>query len=179
MDPNHPPRPPEPKNNHWLRDSVRDRFQADFEAGKLRLGQQIRLECHEVWEYEHNALVQRLTGLVPLCTLCHQVKHWGWLERGGNDTFWVNEWRLYSLVGGQPQRITLEQHFMETNGCGLALMREHVKELSILHLWRSQYQWVVDFGHWTPLVDPDKVSEFRKWNTEVQQRRREGKTLFF
>jgi hypothetical protein len=34
------------------------------------------LECHEDWEYDETAHIQRLARLVALCSLCHQVKHW-------------------------------------------------------------------------------------------------------
>src|SRR5262245_27114426 len=36
-----------------------------------------RLHCHEVWTYDDVAHVQRLTGFVALCALCHHVKHLG------------------------------------------------------------------------------------------------------
>lgn len=37
-----------------------------------------RLECHEVWEYDEENSIQRLSGLLALCTWCHKVKHWSW-----------------------------------------------------------------------------------------------------
>lgn len=178
MDPNNPPRPPEPKDNPWLSASARRHFQAEYEEGELSLGQRIRLECHEVWSYDHDAFVQRLAGLVPLCMLCHQVKHWRWVERGRASVFWDNEWMLAESIGSQPHRITLEQHFMETNGCGLALMRAYVGEVSTLHLWRSRYEWTVDFARYVDLVDWDKVANLRAWNAEVEERRREGNAPF-
>lgn len=33
------------------------------------------VECHEIWSYEGG--VQRLEGLVALCSKCHRVKHIG------------------------------------------------------------------------------------------------------
>lgn len=35
------------------------------------------VECHEVWEYDDDASIQRLTGLIALCPACHGVKHAG------------------------------------------------------------------------------------------------------
>lgn len=178
-DPNDPPRLPEPKDNPLVEESLRDIFQAEYEAGNARLGQTIRLECHEVWSYDHDALTQRLTGLVPLCTLCHQVKHWRWVERGGGSRyFWCNERRLTEYLAASHQRITLEQHFMDTNECGLTLMRAYVGEISVLHLWRSRYEWTVDFGRWAEFINWDKIADLRVWNAKVDERRREGNAPF-
>lgn len=41
------------------------------------IGRQHPVECHEVWEYEDSTGVQRLVGLLALCPLCHQAKHFG------------------------------------------------------------------------------------------------------
>ena len=35
------------------------------------------VECHEVWEYDETARVQRLVRMVALCPACHEVKHIG------------------------------------------------------------------------------------------------------
>lgn len=39
----------------------------------IRRPRRVRLECHEVWEYDDDAYVQRLSAL---CSRCHLVKHW-------------------------------------------------------------------------------------------------------
>ena len=174
IDPKDPPSPPEPKNNPWLSESARRSFQAEYEAGELPLGQRIRLECHEVWSYNYDTLIQRLAGLVPLCTLCHQVKHWRWVEQGRTPVFWSSARELAEDIEGQPHRITLEQHFMESNDCGLALMRAYVREISTVHLWRSRYEWTVDFAEYGNLVKRDKLTALRAWNEEVEKRRQAG-----
>ena len=33
------------------------------------------LEAHEIWEYDDAAYVQKLSGLIALCSRCHGVKH--------------------------------------------------------------------------------------------------------
>lgn len=59
-----------------------------------------RLECHEEWEYDDEIRIQKLVGLVALCSLCHQCKHIGrTLSVGGGKRAirWlatVNEWSL-------------------------------------------------------------------------------------
>ena len=35
------------------------------------------VECHELWEYDDAAGVQKLLGLIALCPACHSVKHLG------------------------------------------------------------------------------------------------------
>jgi hypothetical protein len=39
-----------------------------------------RLHLHETWEYGDAARVQKLSGLVALCDLCHRVKHGVWIK---------------------------------------------------------------------------------------------------
>lgn len=47
-------------------------------------GNQWPVECHEIWDYNDTALIQRLDGLIALCPSCHEVKHLGLtLKRGG------------------------------------------------------------------------------------------------
>ena len=58
------------------------------------------VECHETWEYDDKKLVQKLTGLISLCPLCHKVKHIGLSQmRGEYDIcvkhlMVVNKWTL-------------------------------------------------------------------------------------
>jgi hypothetical protein len=40
-------------------------------------GYRHKLECHEIWDYDDQALTQTLTGLVSLCPNCHTAKHPG------------------------------------------------------------------------------------------------------
>src|SRR5437588_2921912 len=40
-------------------------------------GAQHPVECHEVWEYDDEHSVQRLSGLIALCPACHEAKHMG------------------------------------------------------------------------------------------------------
>lgn len=35
------------------------------------------VECHEIWHYDEDRLIQKLTGLIALCPACHEVKHIG------------------------------------------------------------------------------------------------------
>ena len=40
-------------------------------------GRKWPVEAHERWEYDDQARVQRLVGLIALCPSCHEVKHIG------------------------------------------------------------------------------------------------------
>ena len=42
-----------------------------------RRGTHHPVECHELWEYDDAAGIQKLVGLVALCPACHGVKHFG------------------------------------------------------------------------------------------------------
>jgi 5-methylcytosine-specific restriction endonuclease McrA len=46
-------------------------------------GYRHKLECHEIWQYDDEALTQTLTGLVSLCPYCHLVKHPGLAQMNG------------------------------------------------------------------------------------------------
>ncbi len=175
MDPKYPPRPPEPKDVPLVEAPWVESFQAAYEAGERSSGnrspvQKMRLECHEVWYYDHDALVQRLAGLIPLCTLCHQVKHWQWIGRYRDPHYCQSERELALYLASSWDRVTLEQHFMQINECDLALMRAYIGELGIIHRWRSRYEWTVDFGQWSDLVEQNRVEELRVWNAGVQER---------
>ena len=40
-------------------------------------GRKHKVECHEIWKYDLSTSIQKLTGFIALCPLCHQVKHFG------------------------------------------------------------------------------------------------------
>jgi hypothetical protein len=40
-------------------------------------GQNHKVECHEIWDYNDETHVQKLTGFISLCPRCHKVKHAG------------------------------------------------------------------------------------------------------
>ncbi len=131
-----------------------------------RRPRKVRLECHEVFEYEDEAHVQRLSSLAALCTRCHQVKHWNWAMTGRSARdgrlikggpwrgVWDDEQKLavYLLLNRAyyPRFYPLEEHFMWVNDCDLKTLREHVAEAAEVCFRRSQYEWRVDFGEFAP-----------------------------
>ncbi|MER3447896.1 MAG: HNH endonuclease [Nitrospiraceae bacterium] len=44
------------------------------------------VECHEVWDYDDETHIQKLTGLVSLCPLCHKAKHYGLAKKQGYES---------------------------------------------------------------------------------------------
>ncbi len=51
--------------------------EGEWYAAHLR-APKYRLECHEEWRYDEETGTQSVADLLPLCTPCHQVKHWTW-----------------------------------------------------------------------------------------------------
>jgi len=128
-----------------------------------------RLECHEVFEYDDAARVQRLFKLIALCGRCHSVKNWGWARKAWKPgkTFapWENEKKLEAYregnrkvdrEGNETRVALLEDHFMTINECDLKAMREHVMEESKVWERRSQHSdWWTDFGEFNQLLGDD------------------------
>ncbi|MEJ7872263.1 MAG: hypothetical protein WKF67_08375 [Rubrobacteraceae bacterium] len=179
IDPKHPPTKVFPRYAPKLTDPVlvqahKERIEkVRNELPPRRRPRKVRLECHEEWEYDEATGVQRLSGLVALCTRCHQVKHWNWartllmpqswwpeevksryrgprLRKGGPWSSWSDEQKFaaqtLSAQTFYPDEYFLEDHFMWVNDCDLKTLREHVEEAAEVCFRRSHYQWRVDFG---------------------------------
>lgn len=64
------------------------------------VGRKHPVECHEIWDYNDETRVQKLTGLIALCPGCHEVKHIGLASMRGrlqvaiNRLAKVNEWPI-------------------------------------------------------------------------------------
>ena len=97
-----------------------------------------RLNCHEVWEYDDAARVQRLSGFVALCDWCHHVKHL------------VHTAGLASEAKLDYERVV--QHFMRVNGCGRDAFQEHRERAMEVYRRRSAEGWRVDLGEYEYLV---------------------------
>lgn len=72
------------------------------------------IEVHEVWEYDLERRIQRLVDFIPLCKLCHLVKH-----------FWM---ALQLSRRGQLDIVKVVRHFIEVNRCTREDFREHRRE---------------------------------------------------
>jgi len=83
------------------------------------------VECHEIWEYDDEALTQTLTGLISLCPSCNQVKHIGFARIKGN----------YSIA---------LKHLAEVNGITEEEADKYVEECFEVWQERSEKEWELD-----------------------------------
>lgn len=56
-----------------------------------------KVECHEIWEYNDENHIQKLTGLISLCPNCHKTKHVGLAQMKGEEGIVINQ--LMSVNG--------------------------------------------------------------------------------
>lgn len=93
-----------------------------------------RLECHEIWQFDNINHIQKLTGLIALCDLCHRVKHIGLSELHADQ--------------GKINYDTLVNHFMKINNCDRQTFTTHKNAAFALWEKRSLYQWRLDIGNY-------------------------------
>lgn len=85
------------------------------------------VECHEIWHYDEDTRVQRLTGLIALCPSCHEVKHFG---------------RAQALGRGA----VAMAHLMKVNQWTQAQAAVHIHTSFELWQRRSAIEWVLDLS---------------------------------
>ena len=88
------------------------------------------VECHEVWEYDDKAHIQKLIRLIAICPSCHQVKHIG---------------RTASVDGvvGMERCV---RHLMKVNGWSMSATETYIEGAYSLHAKRSRHQWELDLS---------------------------------
>lgn len=91
------------------------------------IGPEHPVECHEIWDYDDQNHIQKLVGLISLCPLCHEVKHYGRSCNIGR----ANE---------------VQAHFLKINNCTPEEMRTHITQEGILWKQRSKYKWEQDLS---------------------------------
>lgn len=90
-------------------------------------GYKHNVECHEIWDYDNEKLIQTLVGLISLCPTCHQVKHIG----------------RAIAIGKQYQAFA---QLAKVNKWTKAQVVEHVAEAFLVYSERSKYQWALDLS---------------------------------
>lgn len=97
-----------------------------------------QLNCHEVWNYDEQALVQHLTGFEAVCVPCHHVTHFGNSEK--------------LAQAGHLDIKAVVAHFLAVNGVTRAEFLRHYREAKALWKRRSAMPWKTDLGAWASLV---------------------------
>lgn len=90
-------------------------------------GKKHPVECHEIWDYNDDTLVQKLIGLIALCPKCHNVKHFGFAQ----------------IIGKTDEAI---KHLMKINGITKTAVDKHVEESFAEFTERSKKQWTLDIS---------------------------------
>ena len=59
-------------------------------------------EAHEIWHYDDARGIQTLVDIIPLCPLCHQVKHLGRTRKFATERQWARVIKHFQTVIGWP-----------------------------------------------------------------------------
>ena len=120
-------------------DRIRKHAYAEHENKCAICGYSGRLNCHEIWEYDDVEHIQKLTGFIALCDLCHHVKHMGRANMLAEE--------------GKLDFDKVVAHFLEVNDCNEEALDEYMDE--VFQQWeeRSKYKWTTDFGKYAALVE--------------------------
>ncbi len=104
----------------------------------------VQLNCHEQWEYNDEAHIQKLIGLIALCEMCHHCKHLG---KAG--LLAVDRKLDYQQV---------IQHFMQVNGCLREDFDRYKAEAFATWRARNEFTWKVDWGKYTHLLKSEEAA---------------------
>ena len=86
------------------------------------------VECHEIWSYDINTLVQKLEGCQPLCPKCHRVKHIG-------------------IPNSRKPFRECFKRFKQINKLHIQTARNIVVAIRKQWIIRSAYKWTLDISH--------------------------------
>lgn len=85
------------------------------------------VECHEIWHYDDQKLIQKLIGMIALCPDCHMVKHIG----------------LAGLCGNEDKAI---RHFMKVNQVSQKETKKYITKAFEKWAERSTKEWTLDIS---------------------------------
>lgn len=89
-----------------------------------------KLHVHEVWEYDDENHIQTLKDILPLCYMCHSVKHIGFTSLQASKT-----------------GVDLEKfikYFMSINKVDRGSYQQHLNEQLKKFEERGKYEWQLD-----------------------------------
>lgn len=98
----------------------------------------VMLNCHEIWQYDDENHIQKLTGFIALCPMCHHCKHIGLAGTLASE--------------GKLDFEKVIEHFMQVNQCSREEYEAHSEEA--WHTWgeRNKHTWTTDIGTYAHLV---------------------------
>jgi hypothetical protein len=110
------------------------------------------VECHEVWEYDEAAGVQRLVRMVALCPACHEVKHIG-------------------LAGIRGRADLASEHLARVNGWSSEVADRYIQEAFATWRSRSARSWSLDVASLAAYgIDPALIAEAGRASGEGRSR---------
>ena len=102
------------------------------------------LECHEIWGYNDEKLIQKLIGMTALCKNCHMVKHIGLAQ-----------------IQGKGEKAM--KHFMKVNKMNKADAEKYISEQFIIWAKRSKSKWTLDISLLKDYgINVEKIEENKK-----------------
>lgn len=98
------------------------------------------LHCHEVWDYAivNGKGIQKLIDLIPICKMCHHVKHIGQASILSNK--------------GELDMNEVIDHFIRVNQCSRSVFEREKKKAFEVWEKRNSYEWETLTTEWEKLV---------------------------
>ena len=107
-------------------------------------GKKWPVECHEIWAYDDNTLIQKLVGLISLCPPCHSVKHMGFTQL-------------------RDKELEATCHLAIVNKWTYRAAKSYIEAQFEVWKQRSEYQWLLDIDwlscHDISVRNPNSITE--------------------
>src|SRR6266567_619210 len=79
-------------------DKLRKKVYAEYNHRcALCQAENVRLNCHEIWQYDDTLYIQQLEGFMALCEMCHHCKHMGKPRCWRAQVNWISRKSLVTL----------------------------------------------------------------------------------
>jgi hypothetical protein len=136
-------------------DAANNKCEICGETGKKQ-GYKHEVECHEIWEYDDENHVQKLTGLIALCPFCHLTKHIGRAIATGRE-------KICYVQMSKVNKWTQEE------------IKQHILESFETHKQRSEHEWGLDLSILTQEPYNIKLKATKKRIFEVKKYKKRPK----
>jgi hypothetical protein len=115
-------------------------------------GYRHNVECHEIWDYNDDTCLQKLTGFISLCPKCHHVKHLGLQMTKGGTAF--------------EQSI---RHLQKVNRWNDKQVFDYVKSVFEKYKTRNSHEWCVEMDYLEQYLNENGINI--TVSERIQQRR--------